>query len=217
MVQELCCRGITRLSHAFPTVFDESSVGATTHAMFPEKELQVFGSEDPFPHPFTLISIFCDCRVDKLLPVAFYQVCKQALDKIFSGVHLCGEDICLSPRDIWVAVLGWQSLRNVDTTIMFNVFATPVKPCLGIECNLKTNIKSMRVNLLDLSPPGSMPFTHREGIPFCKDCHKQQPKLEVEGMRRVWEELPGYFELPSWEDLENATENLDFQNFSRKA
>ena len=146
-------RAIARLSRAFPTVFDESNVGAATHAMCREKGLQVFGSESPLPHPFTLISIFRDCAVEKFLPVAFYQVCEQGLDETFSGVHLRGKHICLSPKDIRVAVLGWRSLRNVDTTITFDVFAAPTKPCLGIECNSRTNIESMRVNLLDLTPP----------------------------------------------------------------
>jgi len=58
----------------------------------------------------------------------------------------------------------------------------------------------MSYNILDLVLESSMQFTQRK-LATCEACHTNQAQLEIEGMMRVWDELPGYFELTSWEDL----------------
>jgi len=147
-----------------------------------------------------MVSIFRENRVDKLLPLAFYQVCEKGLEKIFLGDDVDGEHLSLSPDDIRVAVLGWKSLGNADSQITIDVFATPAQTCVAKHCtSWVTQLESMRWNLLD-SGSQSMPFRHRAWS-TCRACHIHRAQLEIEGMKRVWEQLPGYFELPSWEDL----------------
>ena len=54
--------------------------------------------------------------------------------KVQVGDDNSGEHFSLSPNNIRVSVLGWESLRNADTAITLNVFAALAKTCSTMEC-----------------------------------------------------------------------------------
>jgi hypothetical protein len=45
----------------------------------------------------------------------------------------------------------------------------------------------------------------KDGTPkhICPGCRSRISELQEAGRKKMWEELPGYFGLPPWEELKN--------------
>lgn len=185
----------------------------------PESYKIVFG--DDTPHPFQLVSLFCECQVMSFLPWAYYMACKRGFDELVNGAVHNGQTIKLTEAESRVALIGWKTLRDETLKVRHNTVMSRSQECKSGSCNdsvrltwLDTVFYGVRSSALEqwklleslaCSGQGSAQSPSLQSITPCSTCVAAWLKFERERRDEIWDQLPKFFGLPPWDVLEDET------------
>jgi len=119
----LCDRAIAHLSHPFPKAFDEQEFHAATWGNFQKR------SYEHLAPSHTLSQWFQSSMkmADKFLPVAFYQVCKQGLEKFSLEMKLAENTLTFLPMTLGSQFSGGSCCGMLVAQSQFMFFPPPVQ------------------------------------------------------------------------------------------
>ncbi|GJJ09978.1 hypothetical protein Clacol_004203 [Clathrus columnatus] len=204
---------IEQFKHVIPQSFGE--VGHT------KSYTQVFGSDEPQPHPFQLLSLFRECKLMSFLPWTYYTVCSLGFEKICQGdtTH-DGKEIRLDADDTRIALLGWKTLcqmthdirrlainsnfcktgscSNDTMRLVWTQRATSTFQSEAMEEWEMFKVLAYPGKPVEKSLYDGYQFTLSHGRP-CGCCTMAWLKEEKKGRAKVWLQLPGIFGLPDWD------------------
>ncbi|KAJ7043716.1 hypothetical protein C8F04DRAFT_1073072 [Mycena alexandri] len=143
------------------------------------------------------------------LPCAYYFVASSYPQKdLFQGVSKDGGDqrLSLASIDLQRCILGRQALLSTQNkpgyTFGWLPSWVPSPKCNNpADCKIRRDAeichrwtKSDVVRGFDYATPSR---------PFCPACTQQTSALIEAGKRKLWEDLPSFFDLPPWDELKN--------------
>lgn len=148
-----------------------------------------------------LLALLRETDVPNLLPFAHYAV---ALDFEKLDVEQIYVDLCkIAKEDLFHCTIGGQKLRekwcDVVAEISTRRFLEECEYMCGIE--IQQYLKNDSYHFIRRDPD-VLNFEWRKHYHVCKAC---QPRMdsEIERARsELWEGLPLFFHLPSWEETE---------------
>ncbi|KAJ7350461.1 hypothetical protein DFH08DRAFT_695648 [Mycena albidolilacea] len=142
------------------------------------------------------------------LPFAYYRATSLGLDRLLGGItrpdgtlaslppvhlHRCiqGREKLLHAQYRNENTYGW--LRGWDGTACVG----PAGQCARIREILSHKyLDTVTVRAFQKLKDGTLEH-------FCLGCRSRISELQEAGRKKMWEELPGYFGLPPWEELKN--------------
>lgn len=172
-------------------------------------KLDRLGVTDPFcGHDFAVISLARQCFVERILPVAFFELSAGSLSSPLFKRDERGLDKLEDLRDIIdTAHIGRRKLDDAlrATLIRFIDEQSPEDCQSKKKCFSKKNICFARVRkqLLDevFVVFGKFDWFKDNWSGICDICMAAFKTSLQEAQAEIWEELPGYFGLQPWEAL----------------
>lgn len=153
----------------------------------------VFGT--PSPHPNSVLDLLVQCKVAFALPFAYYRVCvagdPASLDTSTDGV-------ALSPETLKTALRGQVRLKEGEMQ-----FATKLafQQCTAWKCAGKSRAEVYAWIIPDVAVTnGILERGEFTGSGFCGGCMQVFPQELKKAKKKVWKDLPPYFDLPPWDD-----------------
>jgi hypothetical protein len=136
--------------------------------------------------------------VPEILPWAYY-----------ISTHISTENLltnhCLSWRDKALCLAGkerlWEAQKTLTHSFLFTFDRSP--GCISL-CNQTYQLDRQTwkgLESLRKSPHPLEPYTDWPNINTCKKCKEQMEKMHRIGREKLWELLPGIFDLGNWKDL----------------
>lgn len=169
-------------------------------------------------------------RVDSILPYLLYQCCKRySVSEILQGlVRKDGSPILLSAEDQLACLTGHRRICGFQAETTFGWayaedFASAI--CGSSKCH---HTRQRFLFAADLTPvPKIQGLVCWEGSSYatglCEACAMKAKERHKTGRKAFWDEIPGYFCLPSWNELQKQREDsgcvfalspLPFREFS---
>ncbi|EAU89406.1 hypothetical protein CC1G_07632 [Coprinopsis cinerea okayama7 len=170
------------------------------------------------PDIIRLIRLARRTNVLEVLPWAYYLCTHLSVNDIMHDRVLSWEDkaICLAGKERL-----WQAQKSTSNSVLFSF--TPVPQCASqCQSRLLTSVPGTTLN----GPSSSstpllmgMPYREAEELrqnphplgefdgwtslerQICSKCLSHQMALHKQGRQKIWEALPTYFELGTWEDI----------------
>lgn len=156
------------------------------------------------------ITLFRQCNALELLPVAYYHLTYGSLDDSLDRI------VGLSQDEMLRCIRGRNKLlqaQEAHTAAHFYRYK-PSDVCAHRDlCNAE-NARYLRHNLSNSihmkqwALVGRMTLTSDNPnvcLKYCSNCLVKYRSLHLLGRVRVWNELPGYFGLGTWEELRAAS------------
>jgi hypothetical protein len=150
------------------------------------------------PHPNQVLGLLRECQLAKFLPFAFLQCCN-SIESIFDTSHP------LSTNEGRRASLGFTLLQRAQCSALREMF-TPHADCTNPQGYIKTMelgqeeatkiINGCLYSYFWVEVSASQTLRT-----CCESCRSRTPLLP-RLLQRVWNDLPTFFELPRWTDLE---------------
>ncbi|TFK51922.1 hypothetical protein OE88DRAFT_1486272 [Heliocybe sulcata] len=148
-----------------------------------------------------------------IAPVAFYDCCELTAAEIVDGVTHAGEEYGISSdRDVKTCLVGRDALikakhARVDNFLMS---LSPAQPCRTTDRCCRALALYLRDHrdrgLLDkcdiFSRQPLWAYYSAHTTRLCAVCHAQFRDSENNALDAVWKELPTFFDLESWEKLQ---------------
>ncbi|KII91861.1 hypothetical protein PLICRDRAFT_105391 [Plicaturopsis crispa FD-325 SS-3] len=151
------------------------------------------------------INLARETNTPSLLPAAFYMYCAYDFDaRVIRGYHkrdpslpaisTADRDLCISAR----AKLVRAQLADIHAWTGPDL----ILACGDTRCIRRKVILSASAPLhcMVLARPRNWAATYG----FCADCARSAAESQVAGRRRIWDELPSFFDLPDWKTLIEA-------------
>ncbi|KAJ6593451.1 hypothetical protein B0H19DRAFT_1090359 [Mycena capillaripes] len=142
---------------------------------------------------FDIITLARECNLLSILPCAYFRA-TMSQTALFDGIPRGDGTIAtLLPIDQRRCVLGRERLvkAQFQTTNSFGWWLQPGSQeteCTDIEaCTTARNRLIGRSRVL------------------CEACRRRCKQANIAGCIKMWEELPGFFDLPPWVDLQNES------------
>jgi hypothetical protein len=199
-IKPLYTKALSRLAVAFPSSVDEYINGE-------KQKYIVFSDPTNIQRGEIVIDTIVLARelnLPSLLPAAFWCVSikpEWLANKNTSSIPEADRDvILLATRHLRFAyanyLFGW-----LDETVVASPDCMKAASCPNAK--LQYSLKLWK-------PPGSSlplywPSSAAKGL--CNSCVAVGKKNHSEGVRRLWKELPSFFNLPPWEELSAAAPN----------
>lgn len=159
---------------------------------------------EPRPHPNSVLKLCLECDVQQCLAFAYWDACFAGMESILSS-H---PDALLPPSTVRTAVMGNMALQVFQAARVKRTFASFAPDC---KCPTKVCVPQKLEAQRNLSFPFDDPnarasefgslLSEEMAADFCKRCRKIWTQKDEESRAELWENLPGYFGLPSWEEL----------------
>ncbi|KAJ6589884.1 hypothetical protein DFH09DRAFT_1027021 [Mycena vulgaris] len=165
------------------------------------------------PRPGLLFDIITLARENNLcsvLPYAYYRAIACYLPPtIFDSIARGdGTFATLLPIDQRACVLGRDGLKNAQCRSGYT-FGWLQEEATASETNECTNVtrcnkwRNKNLTMLLLSSRLLALGTPDKLGSLCDACKKQAGESTLSGRRKIWEELPTFFDLPPWSELKN--------------
>ncbi|KAJ7039021.1 hypothetical protein C8F04DRAFT_1086844 [Mycena alexandri] len=138
-----------------------------------------------------------------VLPLAYYR------DGLFQHLERDdGTQASLAPVDLRRCVSGREKILDVQLKPGYPCgwyrSRVPGPNCTGLEHCVELREKCLRTYLDAVTTlKGLMKFRLTSNTELCAACAQDIPKSNAAGRRRMWDELPGFFDLPPWGELKN--------------
>lgn len=155
------------------------------------------------PHPYSVVHLATLCDVPVVLPAAFLECILDCdlgdlfEEPISENLSLDNKRVCLD---------GLKAFASVQKNT-FMYLAPPYTPA-GAYCKNPLQCLEVKASLLwhlasqPLALRGMQPWSLFAGEPpLCSVCRETCSRMHEESRWRMWEELPGIFQLPPWREL----------------
>ncbi|KAF7291170.1 BTB domain-containing protein [Mycena indigotica] len=200
--------GILRLSHKYDVQFlrrralQHLDTGyPTSLAVYEISGTETFSS-DGLDDSLLTIRVASEVGASWVLPTAFYFLCYSDMRDILNSPQWP----LLSPVDQETTIVSYTKQRLACPPILpflripFVEGCTSLKECDDYRVQNLANVHNWNIS----DPLGS----YRDWTPFenliCAYCLKQAEEYHRQARRKLWDELPEIYGLPSWEELERA-------------
>ncbi|KZP11116.1 hypothetical protein FIBSPDRAFT_1050937 [Athelia psychrophila] len=174
------------------------------------------GIEKPTEEPYVeLLLIARSAGLLSILPRVLYECCETcpASQIRKDGFNINGSTVQLSLSEQVTLLAGQIAMRDALAATTYQWFdqdvatascATP-GPCQTIRKNTYLEIltSTSAGGLDDWSWPETMLIGE-----FCQHCAAVAPTKHAAGRERFWEQLPDFFDLPSWDELLKEREGI---------
>ncbi|KAJ7668654.1 hypothetical protein DFH06DRAFT_1182184 [Mycena polygramma] len=159
---------------------------------------------------FDIVELAQENNIMSVLPSAYYRLIVQDLDTFLDGVSRDdGTLASLGPLDLRRCIRGRERLLSAQLqdgyTCGWYRFWKPSNGCPTRGQCTKT-LDARLHDHLDFPTMKAfahfIPTAHKNNL-FCATCKYGIREFSAGGRRRMWEELPGFFDLPPWNDLKN--------------
>ncbi|KAL4244374.1 hypothetical protein ABKN59_010543 [Abortiporus biennis] len=152
----------------------------------------------------------------KILPIILLQCCKWlTLQEILDGEKICNKLLKLSPENQRAVLLGREKLSIDVMTRVYSVLE--LTPRISHACLDKDGCEAFR--LVVMNRLYELGYTHKWINPFCdfdeaffcsdeelcKVCKVYYQQLFENAQRKIWDKLPPYFDLPSWNNIHHQS------------
>ncbi|KAF7362277.1 BTB domain-containing protein [Mycena venus] len=148
---------------------------------------------------YDMLTVARENNIQSALPCAYFRAVLYGNKRLFDGV---GQGVYLTPVDQRRCILGREALLRVQAQdgYTFGWLHSADGNCTDpARCNTVT-INILRKTSLDLYVL-SRPSGGHSGR--CPSCHQHRQDSWNAGRKRIWEELPSFFELRPWSELTN--------------
>ncbi|KAJ7188732.1 hypothetical protein C8R46DRAFT_1341417 [Mycena filopes] len=205
LFERLLNAAVDRLTFEYPTKFEDYE------AQTGEGEKHSFTCILSYPGiHYDVITLARENNLLSVLPCAYYRATPRlAQDDLFDGIPRGdGTTATLLPIDQRRCVLGRQrlTLAQVEPGNTFGWLQAGRSPenCPDAEkCNAKRKSALCRT-LLNGKLVALTRRVKTEGWNECVPCKQELEASIVPGRRRMWQELPSFYDLPPWAELRNT-------------
>ncbi|KAF8216779.1 hypothetical protein K438DRAFT_2007552 [Mycena galopus ATCC 62051] len=193
---------LARLTSEYPTTLQEydalpDGIGFTSVEEYPGLDLDI-------------ISLATEHSISSILPYAYYYVLRTfSLIQLFDGISRGdGTVACPSGLDLRRCVIARERLLAKQCQPDYT-FGWTRKDFCG--CTTPAQCRTLRDGVLseylDDADIGALalPFYILDGFKFCAACTRHAYECMIAGRKKIWDELPGFFDLPPWDELGNET------------
>ena len=194
-IQQLQAEALRRLTFEFPSTLEEFDRLDTAYTL-------IDCGVDTFLLAVIHIARESDCL--SVLPTALFQFCERyGVKGMIEALRQSdGTGYEMSLADQRLAVAGWHTLIEMQAKETFawlvNNDACPQPDACGKG-------KNTILHTVWFPVPNSgmalMRWSSTWEKKFCKTCIRRSKLLHNEGRQKIWDELPGIFGLPGWEEL----------------
>ncbi|KAF8216778.1 hypothetical protein K438DRAFT_1797818 [Mycena galopus ATCC 62051] len=191
---------VARLTSEYPTTLQEFDASADDFVSVEEYS----GFE------FDMISLATEHNILSILPVAYYCVLgKFNLIELFDGMSREDGTVArLSGLDFRRCVIARERLLvkqcQPDYTFGWTrrEFGGCTKPT---QCRtLRDGVLSEYLDEADIEAL-ALPSNALNSFKFCTACTRHAHECMIAGRKKIWDELPGFFDLPPWDELGHET------------
>ena len=157
--------------------------------------------------PFAALRIAKEFDLTWLLPSIFYCISSHPIEKTLDGFKWAGEDLELSWVDKRAALMGRAKIllsQSRNAVLLTKVSGIPIEGCTSTHCSsARASHAEMlggwaMAGLLDYFEDNSETYA----VDFCETCRPLCKDQCDAASQIMWDELPGMFELPGWNELE---------------
>ncbi|KIY53165.1 hypothetical protein FISHEDRAFT_19985, partial [Fistulina hepatica ATCC 64428] len=190
---------LAHLSTAFDTKLEGFLDPKPTFDIHPEPSFESSGDID-----FAVVTLARDVGATWILPSAFYEAHLYSVEEICNGVAIPASGPGIVTPDMSLCLAGLARIRRTSGPV------TAFMACDVAGCTTQQacNAARMRILVEDAAEWQSDPlnyFRHwiRETLPrrLCSVCYEHSCKVYMQWQQSFWDAVPGYFGLPSWEEL----------------
>ncbi|KAF7351068.1 BTB domain-containing protein [Mycena sanguinolenta] len=156
-----------------------------------------------------LLTLARENNLGLVLPVAYYRALICDPLQLLEGTKMSGEKLAsLSVDDLYRCLIGRQKLVTKQYQPGYTLGwlrEWPYTDCRNPEgCGAKRKLKFHSYMDRNTVKAFVMVPSEQRAIPgICATCHQHVTESINEGRKKMWEELPGFFDLPPWNELKN--------------
>ncbi|KAJ6593476.1 hypothetical protein B0H19DRAFT_976247 [Mycena capillaripes] len=166
------------------------------------------------PYPgllFDIVTLAQDNYIVSVLPCAYYRLVLKGLNDFLDGIARDdGTVASLAPVDLGRCIRGRERLLHAQLqpgyTCGWYQSWKRAKNCNLGPC-IKTLDKRLRTHLNHRTPSmkalGHFLPTASNNKDLCATCKQNISELNAAGREKTWNELPGLFDLPAWNELKH--------------
>lgn len=195
-VQYLKRRALAHLDSAFPMTLAAWKMREKTRTIPPIDNT-----------PFAAFKVAREFELDWLMPSIAYCISSHPFEKTLDYAIFDDERIDLEWPDKRMCIVGRQKLIMMQAQIALQMTRTAdaqVEGCTNPTCT-STRLRCADIlsgwdmaSFLDYFEDNASLYSHE----FCPVCLTAFKDSCVSSCEKLWNDLPGFFHLPSWEDLE---------------
>jgi hypothetical protein len=162
--------------------------------------------------PFAAVRLAREIDIPIILPAAMYGCARSAIERILDGITLPdGSSIDLDWRDKRSCIIARTRLSDAILMRTFKFLDHHPSGCSTLARCAIGRLKHLRkLQAKFFNTPGPRPLTKRFLKGFEKDvcdcCYTTSHASFVAARQALWDDLPGIFGLPSWQQLRAATD-----------
>ncbi|KAJ6593481.1 hypothetical protein B0H19DRAFT_1090540 [Mycena capillaripes] len=160
---------------------------------------------------YDMVTVARENSILSALPCAYYRALyyhnRSSVTHLLDGISRGdGTSSSLAPIDQRRCLVGCEKLIRAQTQEGYTLGwlrSWDADGCIDPVGCTKWRASMLRKYFDMLTVWAFTPF-NRIGSPLCEPCNKHLKASVVGGRKKVWEELPSFFELPSWSELKNS-------------
>jgi hypothetical protein len=159
--------------------------------------------------PFAAFRIAREFDLDWLVPSIVYCISSHPFEKTLDHAVFNDHNINLNWPDKRMCIIGRQKLVMVQAQIALQMTRdanTEIEGCTSPSC-ASTRLRCAEIlsgwdmaSFLDYFEDNACLYSHE----FCPVCLESFKDACVSSCEKLWNDLPGFFHLPSWEGLEKT-------------
>ncbi|KII91857.1 hypothetical protein PLICRDRAFT_173653 [Plicaturopsis crispa FD-325 SS-3] len=159
----------------------------------------------------SLINLARSTDTRSILPAAFYRYCATAFQEtVLDGYHKRDPSLAsVSSRDRDICISGHTALLRAQIKHVYPW--AELEKIMKPECNVG-ECNRIKIRLLTHCLQNCFALAQQSELwldPLCGLCRLKAKRCMAAGRQKIWDELPSFFDLPSWETLiaEDALED----------
>ncbi|KAJ7188680.1 hypothetical protein C8R46DRAFT_877613 [Mycena filopes] len=194
---------LERLTTDFPTTLEEYDA----HQLCDTRRIVFYDGIE-----FDIITLARENNILSVLPCAFYRLAIRTDAGLFEGVEKAdGTRASISFHDLRVCVAGREKLMRAQMqgqgACRWYRFWAPGAHCTNASSAHCAKMRDAYLrNYLNhpiLKALVKFDPHHRDNKPLCDACKQGIMELNSLGRVKTWDDLPGFFNLPPWNELKN--------------
>lgn len=200
-IEFISAEGITRLVYEYPSTLQKFDAVRDQFTL-----IQAIGVEYSVDgEVIALAQADSTPNLERVLPSAFYSLCgRDDFKEVFGDF---GQSDVRYPNNVRKAyVLGWKALIEAQADTTFS-WLQCVNSSASSSCISRSTCNSAKQALkieLFLPTPKCMALAIWQSYwehNMCSPCVTAAQQSHRQGRQKIWNALPGYFGLPSWDEL----------------
>ncbi|KAJ7502960.1 hypothetical protein B0H11DRAFT_612659 [Mycena galericulata] len=161
---------------------------------------------------FDMLTLARENNILAALPCAYYRILrKHDHSQMFDGItRIDGTKASLAPIDLRTCVMGHQRLVRAQWAAGNTLECLKVQDydeCIApTECNAYRQVIVVERGLISGYFGALLPLSAVEAGAkgrLCAPCLQNTMESMAAGRKKMWDDLPGFFDLPPWSELKN--------------